>query len=188
MNKQQVFNETENRKADRFALIQKLGLEYSAEFVPFSKSRNANEKNKSLNWRVTIKRGRSSLTTDYMQGIGHLPGYSEYRTRRNTSADVYAINRSIESGYVYDINAGVLAKNLEKIPAPALQDVLHSLLMDGEALDYSSFEEWAASIGYDKDSRSAEKIYHACIEIALKLRSMLGDENIRKLRDLYQDY
>jgi hypothetical protein len=47
---------------------------------------------------------------------------------------------------------------------------------------------WADTYGYDKDSRSGEKIYRACLEIGLKLRAMIGDQNITKLRDLFQDY
>lgn len=71
----------EDRAADRFALINKLGIEYSAEFVPFSRSRFSAEKSPSLNWKVTIKRGNQSMTTDYMQGCAHIPFYSHHHSR-----------------------------------------------------------------------------------------------------------
>ena len=190
MNKQTAFNDAEERKADRFALIQKLGLEYRAEFVPFSKSRNAKKNNKSLNWSVTISRGNASITTDYMQGVGHIAGYSTGGKRRDTHADVFAVNRAVENGVEYKIDAPTWAKDssFKKQPAPGLQDVLYSLISDSDALDYPTFEEWADNMGFDEDSRSGEKIYRACLETGLKLRAMLGDQNLTKLRELFQDY
>lgn len=185
----------ENRPADRLALIQKLGIEYKAEFVPFSKSRNAGNKEKSLNWKVTISRGRRSLTADYMQGIGHLPNYSSAFSRLAIYDD--AVNFACESGKSaiikhkngYDAAQGDRhLQRLEIIPAPELQDVLSSLVADSDALDSPTFEDWASNYGYDVDSRSGEKIYRACLEIGLKLRAMLGNDNLKKLHELFQDY
>lgn len=190
MSKQQDFNDAEARKADRFALIQKLGIEYAASFVPFSQSRNANEKTPSINWKVTVKKGNQSLTTDYMQGIAHISRYATGGKRRNTHADIYAINRSVENGVEYKIDAPTWAKDssFKKQSAPELQDVLYSLISDSDALEYPTFEDWADNLGYDKDSLSGEKIYRACLETGLKLRAMLGDQNLTKLRELFQGY
>lgn len=59
---------------DRAAAIAELGLTVESVFVPFSQSRNKNEKHKSMNWKVTVKRnGREVLTTDYSAGIAHCP-------------------------------------------------------------------------------------------------------------------
>ena len=49
-------------------------------------------------------------------------------------------------------------------------------------------EGWAADLGYDTDSRSAEQTYRACLEIGLKMRNGLGDAQLRALRGIYQDY
>lgn len=184
MNKQQVFNEEENRKADRHALIQSLGIEYSAKFVPLSQSRNVKEKDKSLNWLVTIKRGNSSLTTNYMQGIGHLKGFSQPYGKGLSISDTYALDRSVQSGIIFSHVTG----ETRRIPGPNLEDVLYSLLLDASVLDSPTFEDWAGEFGYDTDSRKSEKLYNACLEIALKMRALLGDENLRKLHDLYQGY
>lgn len=43
-------------------------------------------------------------------------------------------------------------------------------------------------LGYDPDSRKAEAIYKACLEIALKLRNALGEDGLAKLREAAQDY
>src|SRR5262245_61006775 len=62
------------------AVAAELKLTMTAEFVPFSKSRNKAEKIPSLNWVVMIRRdGREVLTTDYMAGSGHCPSYKQTR-------------------------------------------------------------------------------------------------------------
>jgi len=164
------------------AIISALGgIEYGAEFVPFSKSRFAAEPRPCLNWRVTLKRGSTSLTTDYMQGSGHIPktflataGYSP-----STIAGAERIRFICETGRTpYG----------PRLAPPLLRDVLHALLMDLSALDSPTFEEWAADAGYDTDSRKAEAIYRECVALALKLRAMLGDVALAQLREAFQDY
>ena len=58
-------------------------------------------------------------------------------------------------------------------PTPA--DVLSSLLLDTNSVEYSSFEEWCADLGYDADSRKAERIYRSCEAMNPKLHQFLGD-------------
>lgn len=159
-------------------------LEYSAEFVPQSKSRNAGDKHPSLNWRVTLGRAGRTLTTDYMQGIGHLPKTEKAFNPRSVEGDK-AIRRAAEQGTFARHDGYVTSRN--PIPAPELADVLHSLLLDAEAINSGSFEDWAGDFGYDTDSRKAEAIYRACLDTGLKLRAMLGDETIQRLREALRD-
>lgn len=182
--------EEETRASDRFALIQKLGLEYSAEFIPFSKSRNAKEKRPSLNWKVTIKRGNRSLTTDYMQGYGHIPVIRLAKGNTSVTKDRY-VRLVCEMGRYSEQEVSfedLSFKTKTLLPKPELQDVLYSLVMDANALDYPNFEQWASDYGYEEDSRSAEKIYRACLSTGLELRALIGNDALEKLRDLYQDY
>lgn len=165
-------------------------LEYLAEFVPQSKSRRADEKHPSLNWRIAIKRGGASMTADYMQRIGHLPGYKFPGIQTSIIVNGYH-KRAAESGK-YARNATEAYGNsclglVAKIPPPGLADVLRCLLLDAEAIDAGGFEEWAIEFGYDIDSRKAEGIYNACHETGLKLRRMLGDSKISELREALRD-
>ena len=157
-------------------------LEYRAEFIPQSKSRNAGEQRPTLNWRVTFSRAGRTLTTDYSAGIAHLPGY--VHKMRRTVADAEYEKRCAESGLCA---REFESQGLRKIPAPAASDVLHCLLMDAEALDASGFEEWADNLGYDSDSRAAERTYRACLETGLQLRAMIGDELTGRLREALAD-
>lgn len=164
---------TATKKPDLSALVPE--LEYSATFVPWSQSRNAAEK-PCLNWKVTIKTPRGEIITDYMQGIGHLPGYKHPRYE---SADM-----ALEAKNAAEVGRW----QGRKVALPDVADVMHCLLSDAEVIDCASFEEWAENYGMDTDSRKAEATYRTCLETALKLRSMLGDSKMTELREAFQDY
>lgn len=58
---------------------------------------------------------------------------------------------------------------------PEAHDVLESLLSDSDVEQYD-FEEWASSLGYDPDSRRAERIYNQALQYTKKLHRLLGDD------------
>lgn len=61
--------------------------------------------------------------------------------------------------------------------APTALEVLECLVRDAAGYrDASSFEEWAEDLGYDTDSREAEKTYNACNRIADRLGTFLTAE------------
>lgn len=181
---------TDNSELD--ATIAALGLEYSARFVPQSQSRNAKEEQPSLNWVVTLKKGRATLTTDYLQGIGYLP--EAFRKHIDSLKMGSAARHRIERVAAETGKTGRFLSSLEvmfsqkPIPAPSLRDVLYCLVSDASVLDHATFESWASEYGNDPDSRSAEKTYRACLEIALQLRALIGDFGIGKLQEAFQDY
>jgi hypothetical protein len=184
--------ETQQQPETLKAAVDALGLEYRAEFVPFSNSRNAKKATKpgdySLNWRVTISKGARSISTDYMQGIAHIPGYRH--GTRYTVDEWDALKFACESGRTAGRPGSVLGMSMgsKPIPAPELHEIMYSLSMDASALDCATFEEWAGDYGYETDSRSAEKIYRECLRIALELRAMVGDAGLQSLSDAAQDY
>lgn len=75
----------------------------------------------------------------------------------------------------------------QKIEPNAL-DVIYSLSMDSSVLDYATFEQWAPELGIDPDSRQGEKVYRACLEIALAMRGAIGEKGLSELSDAFQDY
>ena len=65
---------------------------------------------------------------------------------------------------------------------PTIAEVLECLQMDASMLDQASdFEDWAADLGYDADSRSAETIYKGCVEQTTRFKEFLGE-------DLFNDF
>lgn len=177
-------------KAQKF--VDSLDLEYSAAFIPQSQSRNAGEKDPTLNWRVVIAKGSAQIATDYMQGVGHLPNYSHQFARLAVYDD--AVRDACETGVSpliphkngYDAcQAGLTFPRRTPVPPPALVDVLYCLVADAGALDYATFEDWASEYGYDTDSRKAEAAYRACLDIALQLRHIL---DLDAAREAFEDY
>lgn len=167
--------------------IARLGLTVRADFVPFSKSRNAGDKVRSLNWIVTLVRnGRDILTTDYMAGTGHCPAHSapvKLAGNPRSLLRAQAIERETETGVATTFAAHGLAMLQRGAPInPDAASVVHCLIMDADVLDYRNFEEWAGEVGFDPDSRKAEATYKACMEIALSLRNGLGDADYSALR------
>ena len=174
------------------AFMKENGLTLESVFVPWSRSRSfvdgtpAHKRN--LNWKVTLKRnGRDVLTCDYSAGIGHAPSYSAKMMGRGfTVDDEAALLIETEQGFAAS-RIGDYADRKRPI-LPETASVLSSLAMDSDVLDYRSFEDWAPELGYDSDSRAAEKIYRACLEIALALRNGLGESLFAKLRDAVSGY
>lgn len=176
------------------AVAKELGISMTTKFVPWSRSRNAGEKQPSLNWLIELHKatrdhkepGPVFLTTDYMAGSGHCPSYKQGRLSID---DDKAIKLECERGKPARFMAsGVTTDMSSPDLQPKLADVLHSLASDSDVLDHSGFESWAGDLGYNVDIRKAETIYRACLDIALKLRNALGEDGLRKLREVCLDY
>jgi hypothetical protein len=59
---------------------------------------------------------------------------------------------------------------------PTAEDILSAVLSDaGTAVYTDSFEDWADNLGYDTDSRKAERIYRTVIRQTASLKRLLGD-------------
>lgn len=58
---------------------------------------------------------------------------------------------------------------------PDAAGVMSCLLSDSTAID-QTFEDWCADMGYDEDSRKAEKIYQECRKSGAKLKNFLRED------------
>lgn len=59
---------------------------------------------------------------------------------------------------------------------PTVEDVLDCLASDASTLEGNGFEEWCRDLGYDTDSRSAEKAYRVIQRQAKALKHLLGND------------
>lgn len=72
---------------------------------------------------------------------------------------------------------------------PKLDDVCHSLLMDGATFfDGERFEDWCANYGYDTDSRKAEATFRTCDDIGRALSRSLSRDELTGLREWAGNY
>ena len=159
------------------------GITYTAEFIPLSHSRNKDSKHKSLNWVVTLSNGNTTLSTDYSQGVAHIPGYDKLKGSKTTIWNYSLIGQACETGKSIVDHECLQGKKIDK---PKLEDILYSLVLDSAAID-QDFEDWAADFGYDSDSRSAEKMYNDCVKIGRKMRKLFGG-NLEALRKEFANY
>lgn len=198
---------TNPQPATLLAAMKRHGVTIRAVFVPWSQSRNRDEKetnyatgkpsnrpSRSLNWKVTVLRsGRDILTTDYMAGSGHCPAskasVKELGNQNSLRRDGL-IAFECEHGFAarhYSETMPLVANRRHPL-LPSSPDVVYSLIQDADVLNCASFEAWAAEFEYDPDSRSAESIYRACLAIALQLRNGLGEDILADLSAAAQDY
>jgi hypothetical protein len=65
---------------------------------------------------------------------------------------------------------------------PEAAEILDCLASDAVSVENSrGFEDWASDLGYDPDSRKAEKTYLACVKSSERLRKFLGGYEYRDL-------
>jgi len=65
---------------------------------------------------------------------------------------------------------------------PDLAEVLDALAAQAAVIEETScYEEWAAQMGFDPDSRRGERVYRSERRQAKLLRELLGDEGYRTL-------
>lgn len=65
---------------------------------------------------------------------------------------------------------------------PEMPDVLDWVAAEAAVVETArDFEEWALQIGFDPDSRHAERVYRAWRRQTSNLRKLLGDEHYEQL-------
>jgi hypothetical protein len=88
-----------------------------------------------------------------------------YHNGTNTDADGWTYNdwtvtiRNANTGMEYVLESYKMGTGLTG--EPDLEMILDVLAMEFSYTVYD-FEEWADNLGYDRDSRKAERIYNAC--------------------------
>lgn len=66
---------------------------------------------------------------------------------------------------------------------PDLWAVLSCIIRDADCMDYD-FEEWAENLGYDPDSRKAEKTYKACRQQTKEAMKIFNLDKIREYLEI----
>jgi len=171
----------EEAKTKLAAKMAELGIELQIRFVPRSVSRNAAEKNMTLNYKVSVYlKGRTAFLegVDYSMGSGYCRTHLKH-SYTPTVLEQSRINNECETGKAVD-------KNGFPLPGKTMPDpvsVFASILMDAEAVRHSGFESWAADFGLDEDSRKAEAMYNQCLKYGLRLGAMFSNEAIQDMQD-----
>ncbi len=154
-------------------ILDTLGITIESTFIPHD---TPSGETPTLRWKVSVRRsGWEFHSTEYSAGCAHSP---EYKKAKALTA---AVKSECETGIVYGSRAR------KAVPPPAAADVVYSLLMDASGTD-ERFEDWARDLGYEPDSRTAERVFNACRETAAALRRAFGRDELAALEAAFGDY
>ena len=144
--------------------------------------------------------GQEVWKGNYHIGVGHVDpkkagnawnGFQASKLTESERAMLHAWQTRPGVKFSDPLNQAKLAAKLAKMQSvtPQLEDVCHSLLSDGAAhFDSLTFEEWASDLGYDTDSRKAEKTFTACVEIGRAFARSISREKLECLREWACNY
>jgi len=136
----------------------------------------------TAHWQVTLYGPHGQHTLFYSMGPGHRRykkslGYADRSTLGYPRVLPYKAGDPAYKPHRCSIMQAEAWEACTEPTPPTLPDVLESLSMDWSSIENSTaFEDWAADLGFDTDSRKAERAYRATQESALRCRQALGWE------------
>ena len=84
--------------------------------------------------------------------------------------------------FAFEWHCGKLAND------PDIDQVLIHLAMECRDVNHcETFEEWADSLGYDNDSRYAERIYNTTCKHLSHLQDLFGDKIMREFSEIEEE-
>lgn len=134
-------------------------------------------------WRFDIK-GHSF---EYFTGTGHREQPTEL-TKRTAAFEFQGLTEKDKAGRtMYGRRYLQRVEELRKPQTPPIAGLLHSLILDSAAAE-QTFNSWCSDFGYDTDSRKALATYEACQKAFDKLRKVFNSEQIKRMREMLEDY
>jgi hypothetical protein len=175
--------EIDGKKEAPAHVIGELGISADFEFVPHNYA--ITEKYPQVNWKVILSRKERTMAIEYHQGCGHI----------KLPDKIFGIHPKslLRWGAIIQVcNIGKAKSTMGAVvytqPPPSVIDVLYSLILESDVLDYPTYEGWALETGYSPDSRNGESVYNLCRQQTWALLQLVGYEGIKRLRGAYIDY
>lgn len=173
-------------------LIATLGIKVGIVSAPFNPNMENSEE--MFHWACTLSSDANPsavLNLIYSTGGGHLRARTKPLNYRFDGASFKEFSeiKNNPRNYYYDFKvkayrpfygrstvwmSNLIDSILEPAP-PTVEQILDTLLMEAEALNYDSFEDWANDMGYDTDSRKALAIFEVCRKQGRQLQVLLGE-------------
>lgn len=128
---------------------------------------------------VTFAKAKVSFTAPYKMGLGNR------RPKLGSEAKVKRLQAELRD----NPRNAYLTAALDAVLRPhcPVESVLHSLLLDSQAL-HQSFKHWCDDFGYDDDTISALNTYQACCKIGEDLRKLFDQPTLQALQTALEDY
>lgn len=130
--------------------------------------------------RITMTAERAD-TNPHMEATsrGSMDHWKVQFTRLFTSPTEYhdRLGKSVHHTHTFRLSTYFSMGYGHNGAEPKAEDVLDCLASDASTYDNAqSFEDFARDLGYDEDSRMAEKTYKECGKSAAKLKQFLGED------------
>ena len=137
-------------------------------------------------WCVSFEYpGKPVQTFEFFTGLGLR---AEPTDRDKINARLPGLTeRDIQNRTIYGRRYLADIEKLRKPKAPTVASVLHSIILDSEAMG-QSFNDWCANYGYSNDSIKALNTYRQCQSIGERLRMLWTTAQLDALREALQDY
>lgn len=133
----------------------------------------------AAHWRYTLKVGSREMSGYFTKGSGlriwRQSSWSSLQKPKGWSKGKRA--QLVWNPTKYDRDAYLAWSEPEP---PTVAEVLDCLASDASGAD-QSFEDWCSDLGYDTDSRSAERTYNAVRQEMYDLRKLLGTADFETL-------
>ncbi len=141
-----------------------------------------------IKWSVTLNRNGSILQIPYFQGIGHFPWGRDKKGMKPGFVSVYhdeTARKSLERGKVFSESMKYVGATW---PKPAIEEILHCLVMELDVLDYPDRREWAENLDFGSDSIKGKEAYDLCLKQSLGLRQLFTSNELESLKEALEDY
>ena len=138
-------------------------------------------------WRVTISKDKKTEVFQYYTGTG-LRAKATDKQKQQAAYGFQGLGDNDRKGLTsYGKRYLAAVEALRSPIVPTAASVLHSLLLDSEAVN-SCFSDWCADFGYNDDSIKALTTYNACCKIGQQLRGFFTQQQRETMREILQDY
>jgi len=162
------------------AKLKEMGFSFDSVLV------DAGDYKTESKFRVTVKKNNQEYTVDYHKGCGlrrwtQIVNLDRYHGAKHSTITLHPLLNPTS----YEERQALL--NYTEPEPVTLDEIIYSLHMDATCVCFGeTFEDFCDELGYDNDSRKAEKFYHACRDTLATLIRMGVD--LEKLGELFQDY
>lgn len=193
----QTFNQIQTMNTIEPKTPTQIGLSITINSGPVGEVKDQDTDNPwpCIRYNVSLMRGdREIWRGEFRLGIGHVkpipaPGMSfEHQNIVSHLKNHSRLNyKDTKTAQAVCFVAAMLAKHQRK--APSVEDVAHSLIMDGSAyFNAETFEDWADNYGYSSDSIKAEKLWRECIDTGMRLARGIPVNDLECLKEWASNY
>ena len=188
--------ESETIQANVESILEANGITMTATSIPNRTDGIKAFSNSAMHWQICFERNGYKMAFQYSMGGAHRMWSKSAPSKWHRLGKNPHIPNKPKTGEQLSYSQTMpglpilfhdfVKNNSEPMP-PKVTDVLHSLCMDMDCLDYP-FEEWAENMGMDSDSISDKNTWENSVNQSIEARSFFGPVLINELRDAVQDY